>query len=134
MTKNNFGLYITTCKPSAFGNKSEPLVEPSLLQMEIGMFGYDEIPDHCPCYIHGKAEALAGFDLPIVLCGDLSNVTKPLDEQRIELWLPNDVRLRLRSTYSSKHGAFLFTLYDEDPTEPDELTYFDGDETDRITY
>jgi len=116
-TNKNFGLYITTCKPSHLGDKSKPLVEPSLLQLEIGMFGYHGIPDHCPCFIHGKAEELAGFDLPIVLCGDLSNITKPLDEQHIELWVSPYVKVRLRSTYSTKQSAFLFTLYDEEMTD-----------------
>jgi hypothetical protein len=113
-TTNNFGLYITTCEPSFFGDKSKPLVKPTQLQLDIGMFGHTEIPEHCPCYIHGEAEHLAGFDIPIVLCGDLSNIVKPLEEQHIELWLPNNVKVRLRSTYSTNQSAYLFTLYEED--------------------
>jgi len=40
-------------------------------------------------YIHGEAEKMAGFDLPIFIDGDLSQLDKPENEQQIRMLLPN---------------------------------------------
>ena len=40
-------------------------------------------------YIHGEAERLAGFDIPIFLSGDIQQLDLPLDEQDILMILPS---------------------------------------------
>ncbi len=40
-------------------------------------------------YLHGKAQELAGFDIPIIIDGDISIFDKPKNEQNILLILPS---------------------------------------------
>jgi hypothetical protein len=40
-------------------------------------------------YIHGKAEEDAGFDIPVFLDGDMGNLDLPINQQNIEMLLPD---------------------------------------------
>lgn len=56
-----------------------------------------DIPEECSveeasvkgsgAYIHGDAEELAGYDIPVLFDGDLSQLDKPVDEQEIVMHL-----------------------------------------------
>lgn len=40
-------------------------------------------------YLHGNAEDLAGFDIPVFMDGDMRQLDLPVDEQDIVLMLPS---------------------------------------------
>jgi len=83
-------LRFTTTKPLFFGGvfasaeESEPLVYPanigSLIQKKVK-------GDHA--YIHDDAEQLAGFDIPMFIDGDFSQLDQPEAVQDILMLLPS---------------------------------------------
>lgn len=57
-------------------------------------------------YIHGKAEQLAGFDIPFLIDGDTAQLDLPIDQQDILMILPS-------GTYKCK--AYLDTVVNNLP-------------------
>lgn len=45
-------------------------------------------PQHQAAYLHGKAQNIAGFDRPIFIDGDLTQLDKPEEDQEIRMILP----------------------------------------------
>lgn len=78
-------LRLTTSNPGFFGTTSAPHIIPEELGETIPMN-----EQKCKnAYIHGEAETLAGFDIPIILDGDLNQLNQPVEEQDILLMLPD---------------------------------------------
>ena len=61
----------------------EPLVSP---EDNGETYGESKLKD---AYIQGEAEQMAGFDLPVFIDGDLSQLDKPEAEQQIRMLLPH---------------------------------------------
>lgn len=78
-------LRFTTSQPGFFGSTSEPLIVPD----NVGEFINIKEQKCKSCFIHGDAENLAGFDIPIFLDGDLNNLNLPIEEQNITMLLPS---------------------------------------------
>lgn len=78
-------LRITTTEPHSMfsNNESDMLVRPDNIGEIIG----ESVTNKA--YLHGKAEDLAGFDIPIIIDGDISMFDKPKHEQDILLLLPS---------------------------------------------
>ncbi len=64
-------------------NDEEPLVEPQNKGKLFGKSNYKY------AYIHGEAERLAGFDIPIFIDGNLSQLDESINKQDIRMLLPN---------------------------------------------
>lgn len=78
-------LRVTTSKPGFFGSTSKPLKVPEDLGVVISL----EEKKARNFYIHGEAESLAGYDIPIILDGDMNNLNLPVEQQNILLLLPS---------------------------------------------
>jgi len=77
-------LRFTTSLPQAFGMVGEALVTPT----DLKGIDYYEVKLK-KAYIHGEAEVKAGYDIPIILDGDLAQLDLPIEEQAIEMMLPS---------------------------------------------
>ena len=77
-------LRFTTSEPGVMGVSSDPLKIPEgelkVIRSEVKGEG---------AYIHGDAEGLAGYDIPIFLDGDMAQLDLPVDEQDILMVLPD---------------------------------------------
>lgn len=66
-------------------------------------------------YIHGEAEKIAGFDIPVFLDGDMGQLELPVKEQNIIMLLPTG-EYKCKSYYNDTVGAkncYLLTLFNE---------------------
>ena len=103
-------LRITTSEPGFFGFSGESLVTEPLVEI---------IPlveqKGKSMYIHGEAEAKAGYDIPIVLNGDLNNLNLPIDEQDIVLVLPSG-EFKCKATIEKDliYLQYYITLFNEE--------------------
>lgn len=94
-----------------------------------GMFGENELlvkvdnigtlseykPKGSGAYIHGDAEELAKFDIPIFLDGDYEQLDLPFEEQDILMMLPSGnyqciANLSYKSMMSDEADKYLLTL------------------------
>lgn len=109
-------LRLTTKKPMGLldiGNPEEdhqPLINPT----EKGDFILDKIKGR-NVYIHGEAEKLAKFDIPVFIDGNLGQLALPIEEQDILLMLPCG-NYKCKSEYNDSIGAsncYLITLVEE---------------------
>ena len=75
-------LRFTTSKPGFMGTASIPLVVPESVEQII-----QTDTKYKSAYIHGDAEELAGYDIPIFLDGDLGQLDLPIEEQDILMLL-----------------------------------------------
>ena len=80
-------LKFTTCNPRFFGSTGEPLVFPK--EGEEVEFFKNTKPKSNSVYIHGEAEELAGYDIPIFLSGSMDMLNIPVEEQDIIMVLPD---------------------------------------------
>ena len=71
----------TTSRPGFMGATSDPLVPKG--------GECTGTPILRTAYIHGDAESLAGYDIPIFLDGDMGQLDLPVEEQEIEMLLPD---------------------------------------------
>ena len=78
-------LRFTTSKPMGMGFVSDPLIIP--INLGSLTFCDDELKTD-RIFIDGEAEKLAGYDIPIFLDGDLSNINLPIEEQDILMVIP----------------------------------------------
>jgi hypothetical protein len=101
-------LIFTTSEPQSFGMSGEPLIgEQKTINISDPL-----ILDSA--YIHGKAEELAGFDIPIFLAGDLSNLDLPIEEQQIYMLLPSgEYKCKSMVNPGVIKSHYLLTLYEE---------------------
>ena len=76
-------------------------------------------------YIQGEAEQLAGFDLPMFIDGDLSQLDKPEDEQQIRMLLPHgEYEMVARTTDEGGmelNSYFLLLKVEEDVPDDEEF-------------
>lgn len=82
------GLRFTTSRPRAFGFAGEPLVLPT---KRGDLYNFPD-PNDLPAvrvHIHGKAEVIAGYDVPIFIDGNLEELFK-LDKANITMLLPTE--------------------------------------------
>lgn len=87
-----------------------PLITPD----NIGELVMDKVKGS-KAYIHGKAESIAGFDLPIFIDGDLGQLDLPTEQQDILLLLPMG-EYKCKAEYHDEIGAsncYLITLASE---------------------
>lgn len=91
-------LRFTTSTPSSMFNieSRTPLVIPK----DLSTFKFSETKAKV-AYIHGKAEELAGFDIPIFLDGDIAQLDLPINEQDIKMLLP-DGEYYITATYQEE--------------------------------
>lgn len=110
-------LRLTTKKPSGFlgivGTSikdHEPLIRPD----NVGEFIADKINART-AYIHGEAEKLAGYDIPVFIDGNLGQLELPIGSQDILLMLPSG-NYQCKAEYNNSIGAsncYLITLFEE---------------------
>lgn len=79
-------LRFTTSKPcgmfSLLTDEQEPVINPTRVNELTGSVDKN-------IYIHGDAQKLAGFDIPIFIDGDFRQLENPVNEQDIVMVLPN---------------------------------------------
>lgn len=104
-------LRITTSKPGFFGSIGDPLIN------------LEEVGEIIPIkelkaksfYIHGEAVTLAGYDMPIILDGDLNNLNLLKEEQDILLMLPSgEYKCKATIEQDLINTAYYITLFDEE--------------------
>ena len=105
-------LKFTTSKPGFFGSTEKPLVLPK--EGEEPEFFKDTKPKCNSIYIHGEAESLAGYDVPIFLSGSMDMLNVPVEEQDIVMVLPNGEH-KCKSTINVGpiSESYYLTLYNE---------------------
>jgi hypothetical protein len=72
-------------------------------------------PKGSGAYIHGDAEELAGFDIPIFLDGDYEQLDLPIEEQDILMILPSGnyqcvADLSYKTMFADEADKYLLTL------------------------
>ena len=105
-------LKFTTSKPGSLGATGEPLVFPK--EGEEFEFFKGTKPKSDSIYIHGEAEDLAGYDIPIFLSGSMDMLNVPIEEQDIVMVLP-DSEHKCKATINAgiTGESYYLTLYDE---------------------
>ena len=89
----------------------KPLVDP---EDNGKTFGDTRLKDS---FIQGEAEFLAGFDMPVFIDGDLSQLDKPEEDQRIIMVLPNgeyECVSRTVDEGGTEVNAYILTLKNEE--------------------
>ena len=83
-------LRFTTTPPHAFAGAFDNSEENDMLVIpkEVGELVMDSIKGQ-RAYIHGDAEDLAGYDIPVLIDGNLGQLELPVDEQDILMLLPS---------------------------------------------
>jgi len=98
--------FTTTAPHSMFEFDDKPLSLPD----EIGEIIYTNVKGRT-AYIHSDAEDLAGFDIPIILDGDMGQFDLPVDEQDILMLLPTG-EYKCKAVYETDviSDCYLITL------------------------
>ena len=105
-------LKFSTSKPGFFGSTGEPLVFPK--EGEEFEFFKDTKPKSNGVYIHGEAESLAGYDIPIFLSGSMDMLNVPVEEQDIVMVLPNgEHKCKATINVGTISESYYLTLYNE---------------------
>lgn len=109
-------LRFSTTKPMAFAGAINPPQDhnPLALPKEIGVLIEDKVKGRT-AYIHGKAEILAGFDIPKFIDGNIGQLELPIDKQDIVMILPSG-EYKCKSEYCNELGSsncYLITLFEE---------------------
>lgn len=110
-------LRFTTTMSMSFAGVFNPKEDfkPLALPTEIGEIIQDKLKGK-NIYIHGDAEDLAGFDIPLFIDGNLGQLDLPIEQQDILMCLPNKT-YKCKAEYYSKYDGFstgyLITLFDE---------------------
>ncbi len=100
----------------------KPLVDP---EDNGKTFGDARLKDS---FIQGEAEFLAGFDMPVFIDGDLSQLDMPEEEQRIIMVLPNgeyECVSRTVDEGGTEVNAYILTLKEDDDPEGFDLGEMD---------
>ena len=96
----------------------EPLVNPA----DNGQtYGESRLND---AYIHGEAEQMAGYDLPVFIDGDLSQLDKPENEQQIRMLLPHgeyECVARTTDEGGDELNSYFLTLKVEEDTNDEDF-------------
>ena len=81
------------------------------------------------CYIHGEAESIMGFDIADYISGDIMQMRQPIEQQDIEMLLPDGTALKINAHYSCCDDYFLLILAGDEASLTDyELDrYFHSD-------
>ena len=81
------------------------------------------------CYIHGEAESIMGFDIADYISGDIMQMRQPIEQQDIEMVLPDRTALKINAHYSCCDDYFLLILVGDEASLTDyELDrYFHSD-------
>lgn len=93
----------------------QPLVNP---EDNGKTFGHARLKN---AYIHGDAEQLAGYDLPIFIDGDLGQLDKPENEQQIRMLLPNGEYECVSQLTNDGSDAYLLILKVEEDVEDEDF-------------
>lgn len=105
-------LKFTTSKPGFFGSAGEPLVSPE--KGEGLEFFKNTEPKGNNVYIHGEAEELAGYDIPIFYSGSMDMLNVPVEEQDIVMVLPNgEHKCKATINVGTISESYYLTLYNE---------------------
>ena len=62
------------------------------------------------CYIHGEAEYMAGFDIADYISGDIKQMQLPVEQQDIEMILPDGTTVKINAHYSCCSDYFLLIM------------------------
>lgn len=106
-------LRFTTTKPMpmlGIFNKEEDH-QPLVIPKDVGEFIQDKTKGKT-AYIHGDAEALAGFDIPTFIDGNLGQLDLPQNKQNILMLLPSG-EYKCKAEFCTEAGAtnsYLITL------------------------
>lgn len=99
-------LRFTTSNPRAFGFAGQPLVTPTL----VGELEQSELIGN-RAYIHGDAETLARYDIPIFIDGYMGQLDLPVDEQDILMLLPSgEYKCKAELQKENDKGSYYITL------------------------
>ena len=103
-------LKFSTSKPGFFGSTGEPLVFPK--EGEEFEFFKNTKPKSNSVYIHGEAESLAGYDIPIFLSGSMDMLNVPVEEQDIVMVLPDsEHKCKATINVGAISKSYYLTLY-----------------------
>jgi hypothetical protein len=110
-------LRLTTTEPrSMFESRSEALINPD----NKGKLIFGELRGST-AYLHGKAEAIAGFDIPLFIDGNLTQLDMPIQDQDILLLLPKgEYKCKANYIKDGLESKYYITLK-EDPLDLDNL-------------
>jgi hypothetical protein len=82
-------LRFTTTKPMSLLGIFDKDQEPALVKPKsYGDFVMDSVVTN-KAYIHGDAEELAGYDIPVFIDGNMGQLDLPIDQQDILMLLPS---------------------------------------------
>ena len=105
-------LKFTSSKPGFFGSTGEPLVSPK--KGEGLEFFENTEPKGSNAYIHGEAESLAGYDIPVFLSGSMDMLNVPVEEQDIVMVLPDsEHKCKATINVGTINTSYYLTLYNE---------------------
>ncbi len=99
-------LLVTTSEPRPFGMVGEPLVD---FDNGGGKVTGVESLRYNKAYLHAEAEDVAGYDIPIFIDGDMLEMEKPPNYQRIILELPEG-RYKLQARIDHINQQYLLVL------------------------
>lgn len=102
-------------------------IDPDKLECLGNMVKNNQALDATYAYIHGEAQDLAGFDIPVYIDGDIMQLRQPLDMQDIEMLLPHGKTIRMNSHYSCCSDHFLLIV------KGDEESLYDNMHSDGLT-
>lgn len=94
-------LYFTTTEPySFFGDDGFPK-KARTSRTDFPPFVTCELKGRNVAYIHGSAEQIAGFDVPLILGGDKAQLDLPISEQEIYMVI-GDKEYKCKAALNSK--------------------------------
>ncbi len=105
-------LKFTTCRAAFLGAVGTPLVHPKDNKK---LVFFKNTKQKCTSiYIHGEAESLAGYDIPIFLSGSMDMLNVPVEEQDIVMVLPDsEHKCKATINVGTISESYYLTLYNE---------------------
>lgn len=107
-------LRFTTTTPMAMFSSASSDYKTLANPTDVGELIFDELKG-TNAYIHGEAQSIAGFDIPVFIDGNLAQLELPTDQQDILMLLP-DGEHKCKAEYYDQIGAsncYLITLVSE---------------------
>lgn len=105
-------LKFTTSTAAFLGAVGTPLVHPK--DNKELVFFKDTEQKCSSAYIHGEAEDLAGYDIPIFLSGSMDMLNVPVEEQDIVMVLPDgEYKCKATINVGAISESYYLTLYNE---------------------
>tara|TARA_R110002020_G_scaffold118535_1_gene270825 strand:- start:241 stop:627 length:387 start_codon:yes stop_codon:yes gene_type:complete len=85
-------------------DKDELLFDPSKFDTEIKKS--DEVESkYSNVYVHGEAQDIADYDIPVFFNGDMNQLLQPVDKQKIQMFIGNQV-YSCKAVSSEEYNSF----------------------------